>query len=272
MTDLVPSVSIAALILKRDAMVERIRQAHTLLGEANELAEGLFGDECRGHRLGLVNHRSRRDFSSEAGLNEMIREVDGRAWSYLLRESGLKTFMDAEAREKWFKAINKNDVPPLTQQNIEATFSALYESRGEMFERGVIAIYCSFSWDYKTNSPVKFGKRLVLRRIVDTGAYPTVSHRGSNELDDLTRVLSVLDGKPEPDYRHGTYQRMIEARWPRESKDIELDYFSVRGFKNGNGHLTFSRQDLVDRMNAILAKHYPGALLGPGRDRMGVRG
>jgi hypothetical protein len=260
MTNMVPSVSIDTLIMKRDAMVERIRQAHGLLNEANALAEGMFGDEYRGHRLGLINYGSRRDFGSEDGLNDMISEVDGRAWSFLLRESGLQTFMDAEARQKWFKAIEKNDVPPLTRANIEATFSALYDARGDMFERGVIAVFRSLSWDYKTNTPVMFGKRLVLRRIVDTAGYASVCYDGANRLDDLTRVLSVLDGKPEPDYRHSTLRRMSEASWPREHQDIVLDYFSVRGFKNGNGHLTFSRPDLVDRMNAILAKHHPGAL------------
>ena len=40
----------------------------------------------------------------------------------------------------------------------------------------------------------------------------------------------------------------------------ELD---IRTFKNGNGHVTFTRPDLVERMNLIIAKHYPGALPAP---------
>ncbi|ONZ24329.1 hypothetical protein A8F44_22135, partial [Burkholderia cenocepacia] len=39
----------------------------------------------------------------------------------------------------------------------------------------------------------------------------------------------------------------------------------LRWFKNGNGHLTFKRADLVDRMNLILAKHYPNALASEAR-------
>ena len=35
---------------------------------------------------------------------------------------------------------------------------------------------------------------------------------------------------------------------------------AVKGFKNGNGHLTFARPDLVDQMNQIIGRHFPGAL------------
>ena len=258
MTDLVPSVSIDALIMKRDAMVERLQKAHDLLVETNELAEALFGDASRGHRLALRNYGTGREFTSEVGLGDMIREIDGRAWQYLLRESGLRTFMDAEAREQWDGAIAKNDVPALTRASIEATFAAMYDARGLMFERGVIGVFRALSWDYRTNNGVMFGKRIILRHISDP-VYG-VRYDGTHQLDDLLRVMHVLDGKPEPEHRQGAYRRMSDARWPRQAKDIDLDYFSVRGFKNGNGHLTFQRPELVDRMNAILAKHYPGAL------------
>ena len=262
--ELVPSVSIAALVLRRDGIVERLRQAHVALVEAEQLAEALFGDEMRGHRMSVLtsDHQS---FTSDRGIEYMTKEVDGRAWSYLLRVSGLQTFMDAKARDEWNKAIERNDVPPLTTDNIHATFSALHQGRGEMFERGVVAVFRSLSWDYKTNNPVMFGKRIILRNVVDVwagGGCFGPSHHGANKLDDLVRVLSVLDGKPEPDYRSACYRRLTEIQWMRGSGPnfATLDYFTLKGFKNGNGHLTFTRPELVDKMNAIVARHFPGAL------------
>jgi hypothetical protein len=44
---------------------------------------------------------------------------------------------------------------------------------------------------------------------------------------------------------------------------VENDYLAIRTFKNGNGHVMFKRPDLVDAMNRIIAKHYPGALPAP---------
>ena len=40
-------------------------------------------------------------------------------------------------------------------------------------------------------------------------------------------------------------------------------YMSVRSYRNGSGHVKFKRPDLVDRMNLIVAKHFPGCLPAP---------
>lgn len=50
--------------------------------------------------------------------------------------------------------------------------------------------------------------------------------------------------------------RCFTARGPL----LNDDYLHLRWFKNGNGHITFKRPDLVEQMNLILAKHYPHAL------------
>lgn len=255
---LIPSVSIEAVIERRNAMIERIQSAHKALSEMDSLAENMFG-ENRGYRLTLTTYQRRHQFTTAEGLNDLVKEIDGRAWAFLLHESGLQSFLDAEARKQWEDAIEKNDTPELTLENIAATFSTLYAARGVMFERGVIEVFRKLSWSYKTNCPVMFSKRVVLTYIVER--YGMVSSRGCDKLDDLVRVFSLLDGKPEPDHREGMYRKLNEAKRSIGSGElIDLPYFTIRLFKNVNGHLVFKRTDLVDKMNAILAKHYPGAL------------
>lgn len=41
---------------------------------------------------------------------------------------------------------------------------------------------------------------------------------------------------------------------------FEGDLFAIRYFQKGSGHITFKRLDLVEKMNYIVAKHYPGML------------
>jgi len=86
--------------------------------------------------------------------------------------------------------------------------------------------------------------------------YITASHTASDELDDLLRAFHVLDGKPEPDHRNGMYHQISEAR---NANGVSWDgeYFSLKWFQKGSGHVTFKRLDLVDQLNAIVAKHYP---------------
>lgn len=252
MNELVPSISIENIVQKRDAAIERAERVVALLEEMRGLG---FPTEL----IYSYSRSSREEFSVETAR----RHIDSATWQTLLTESGLYTFFDAEAREKWRKAIDSGDVPEVTVANIEATFASLYDKRGEMFERGVIAIFKSLSWDYKSNKPCLFDKKIVRTYSVDVMGgwqYASVSHRASNEIDDLMRVFCLLDGKPEPDHRQGAWRVLHDAQWPRQDPVYEFPYFTVRGFKNGNIHITFTRQDLVTQMNKIIAKHYPGAL------------
>ena len=261
-TEVVPSVSIENMVNMRAAAIERCMNAVKLLREAQEIIRTAKLGEVR-----IEMKTSERSDSSifENDAPELIRqEIDRGAWRYLMNESGMRTFMDATARKAWDEQLYKGVVPELTLENIEATFKTLHAQRGDMFERGVIACFQRLSWDYKTNQPFKFGKRIILGYLFSVyGSGPSrwlsLNHRSCDELDDLLRVFRVLDGKPQPDHRQGTWQKISEAE--RDKKDeCDMEYFHVRWFRKGSGHLTFKRLDLVDRLNAILAKHYPRAL------------
>ncbi len=43
-------------------------------------------------------------------------------------------------------------------------------------------------------------------------------------------------------------------------KLLEGEYFTVRGYQKGTVHIVFKRSDLVEKLNDIIARHYPGAL------------
>lgn len=264
---LVKSVSIDNMLNQRDAALAKITTALDLLTEAQTLARSAgVGfprfklDESRYSVYNLLDPQSRDDAQAK-----IRRVVDAGGWQHLMNESGLRSLMDAKAREQWDRDIDEGKFPEFTRDNLTSTFSRLHNSRGEMFERGVINVFRALSWEYKTNRPFAFGKRLVLRYITSktSGGNGTsigyANSRNCNEIDDLVRVLAVLDGKPEPDHRNGTYGRVMSA-----SRDdppvIEHEYYSARLHRNGNAHLLFKRPELVAKMNAILAKHYPGAL------------
>lgn len=266
-TDLVPSVSVENFLAQRDAMVERARAARTLVQEIESIA-GALPATATGHswfRLTLSTEPNRQDFTEDRGFESYVKAIDAACWDRLLDLSGLRTFMDAKMRQEWCESIDKCKVPELTLANVEETFRLLHDTRRDMFERGVVAVFNALSWDYKRHLPCMFGKRIILRHVYDTRCgINSVEFSGANRLDDLMRSLCILDGRPEPDHRQGAYRRLSDTK--RDLDLVDFDgYFTVRGFKNGNGHLTFLQPDLVDQMNQIIAKHFPGAL-PPGRD------
>ena len=263
----VKSISIEGLINQRRGILDRLEQAISTLQEAKAMdrAAGL-GDDFRSFERVLQDDSNYRTTTllEDGAIEGMRKRLDARAWQHLLHESGIRTLMDATARKEWDEKIMKAEVPELTKENVTATFGALYGSRQEIFERGVIAAFKSLSWDYKTNRPFAFGKRIVVRYLRSSVSGPGSSlgwpnMRRCDELDDLIRCLHVLDGKPEPDHRQGVYS-MLHHQDRKNIPVTETEYLTFRSFRNGNAHVTFRRPDLVEKMNRILARHYPAML------------
>lgn len=83
-----------------------------------------------------------------------------------------------------------------------------------------------------------------------------------DQLADLERMLHLLDGKAIPDNRGDVTSRLYEhirANSPM-SKDYQDDYLHIKYFMKGSAHLTFRKPELIDKMNDIIAKHYPSVL------------
>lgn len=268
---LVKSISIENLLAQRDGILKRVAEAIASLKEAESIGEtsGISGSvSYRGFDYiiqGPDKYRS-TELLSEGALAEITKRLDANAWQHLLHESGIRTLMDAKARKEWDDKISEAQVPELTAENIKATFGMLYQNRGDIFERGVINAFKNLSWNYKTNRPFAFGKRIVITYLRHSVTGPGSSlgwpnHGKCDQLDDLIRCFHILDGKPEPDHRGGTYH-LLYGEDRRNQRDVENAYLSFRSFRNGNAHVTFKRPDLVERMNKILAKHYPGMLPG----------
>lgn len=253
MTELIPSLSMENLLNQRQAVLERVQEASRLLQEAYTI--------CQTAHLRFPNLVYHPDYGKEIRADDrekIVKALDASAWRYLMGASGMRSFLDASARAQWDAKLDAHDVPPLTWDNIRATFTELYASREALFQRGVVQIFQNLSWDYTTNSPFKFGKRLIIHRLFSV--YPhgflTTNHHACNELDDLIRAFCVLDGQPEPDHRYGMEHCISTARNTRQDT-LATPYFTLKWYKKGTGHLTFTRLDLVAQLNQILHRAYP---------------
>lgn len=264
--DVVQSISITHLLQQRDAVLERLKQAFGILQEAHDIAVTahlgfpniVASKDYRGQSQDVVGQHA----TDGAALNACRAAIDATAWRYLMDESGMRSLMSASKRREFDDQVSKSHMPELTRESVYATFGALHESRADMFEQGVIECFRKLSWHYKMNLPQKFGKRIILSYL--SYSYG-INHNAADHLDDLMRVFHVLDGKPEADHRQGCYAKLSgacrdQSTWP---KNFANDYFEVRLFRNGNGHVCFKRPALVDAMNAIIGRHFPNALPEP---------
>ncbi|BEM65483.1 restriction methylase [Serratia marcescens] len=200
---------------------------------------------------------------AETAMPVITRNLDRSVWRDLMLKSGMISLMDAQARDEWHKNLEDGVLPEISEENILATFEHLHHSKGEVFERGVINVFKGLSWDYKTNSPCSFGKKIIINNLVTHNRWGFSLNWGwrRDQLTDLERMLFLLDGKPIPDNRGDVTTRLMEHI--RDHPGVQLyedDFFSIRYFQKGTAHLMFKRLDLVEKMNDIIAKHYPGML------------
>jgi hypothetical protein len=252
-------VDIQNLVNQRNAVIHKIRQALDLFNEADSLAEqahlGFPTLTLGGHRRYALDLTGQ--FADPANVEAaIIKAIDACAWKFLLDTSGFSRFMDAAEHKRWTDIIYSDDAPELTMTAITETFARLHAERGAMFERKVMEIFRALSWDYQTGLPCRLGKKLIVRYLTQDGGWPQST--ATDRLDDLECAFSILDGKPESGKRNSIYKNISAAR-RAGTDEMETEYLHIHWFRNGNGHVTFRRHNLVTQLNGILTKHCPDA-------------
>ncbi|HFP9436677.1 TPA: DUF4942 domain-containing protein [Raoultella ornithinolytica] len=263
-TDVICSTSIERIVTGRNAALTRIESLIRELDDISILTRDIGGGTAQewGMREG---HRYDCWFTekTDKAMKAITRNIDRRIWRELMNKSGMLSLMDAQARDEWHKSLDKDDIPAISEDNILSTFRQLHQSKKEVFERGVINAFKNLSWDYKTNNPCYFGKKIIVNNLVkyDKWGYSLSWGWRRDQLADLERMLFLLDGKTIPDNRHDVTIRLMDfIRDNPRQQVFEDDLFTVHFFQKGSGHITFKCMDLVEKMNDIIAKHYPGML------------
>ncbi|PJE89600.1 DUF4942 domain-containing protein [Yersinia mollaretii] len=266
-SELICSTSIERIVTGRDTALKKIEQLIQQLDAISRLTSEIGGGTAQDWAM-KVGHRydSWMTENADKALPAITRNIDRSIWRDLMLKSGMMALMDAQARDQWHKNLEEGDLPAISEANILSTFEQLHLNKMDVFERGIINVFKGLSWDYKTNSPCSFGKKIIVNNLVSHSRWGFSLNWGlrRDQLADLERMLFLLDGKPIPDNRGDVTTRLMEHIRDNPSKDVyEDDLFSIRYFQKGTAHLTFKRLDLIERMNDIIAKYYPGMLAKP---------
>ncbi|MDA5495537.1 DUF4942 domain-containing protein [Yersinia intermedia] len=263
-SEVICSTSVERIVAGRDSALIRIEQLIHQLSDISSLTSSIGG--------GTAGEWSMRQGSRydcwlmevpDKAMELITRNIDRSIWRDLMMKSGMLALMDAEAREQWYRNLEEGDLPAINEDNILSTFEQLHLNKQDVFERGVINVFRGLSWEYKTNSPCMFGKKIIVNNLVTHNRWGFSLSWGwrRDQLVDLERMLYLLDGKPVPDNRGDISVRLMEyIRDNPRQQSYEDELFGIRYFQKGTAHVIFKRLDLVEKMNDIVAKHYPGML------------
>lgn len=230
--DVICSTSIERIVSGRNAALQQIETVINQLSEISRLTQSIGGKTA-------LDWAMKQDFrcgcwlmeKTETAMKNIICNLDRGIWRDLMKKSGMLALMDAQAREQWDRNLEGDNIPEISEANILSTFKQLHNSKGEVFERGIINVFKSLSWNYKTNSPSLFGRKIIVDSLVRHSEWGFRLNWGKrrDQLADLERMLNLLDGKPVPENRHDLAVRLdTHIDKQRSSAVFEDDYVSIR--------------------------------------------
>lgn len=258
-TEIIPSVAIDRVIAERDEGMRFYQEGLQMIEAATAMLAKAAASDSLYYFEQAAADAIRWRGKPERNRKAMCRVTDVKIWDRLMSQTGMYTFMSARQRERWDKELEGENMPEITLENVLATFRGLHAGKQMTFEQGVIDVFRSLSWDFKTNNPCRMGKKIIISNLLDGRGRYGVS--GMDRLNDLERAFCIIEGKTVPDYRNGAgsqFDAWFNAG--RYGEPWAGDYFSVKAFMKGTGHVVFSRPDLVEQINDLVARHYPAML------------
>lgn len=261
-TDVICSTSIERIVTGRNAALAEIETLIQQLDDISALTSSVGGGKSNEWGVRQYRYDCWLMDKPETAIKAITRNIDRSIWKDLMNKSGMLALMDAQARDEWYNSLEKDNIPAVSEENILSTFEQLHHSKAEVFERGIINVFKGLSWDYKSNSPCKFGKKIIVDGLVqyDRWGFHFRHGRRREQLADLDRMLNLLDGKPVPENRNDLSVRLDAHICKQHASVYEDEYVEIRYFQKGTGHIIFKRSDLIDKMNEIVARYFPATL------------
>lgn len=261
-TDVICSTSIERIVTGRNTAITQIETLIQQLDDISALTSSVGGGKSNEWGVRQYRYDCWLMDKPETAIKAITKNIDRSIWKDLMNKSGMLALMDAQARDEWYNSLEKDDIPAVSEENILSTFEQLHQSKAEVFERGIINVFKGLSWDYKSNSPCMFGKKIIVDGLVqyDRWGFHFRHGRRREQLADLDRMLNLLDGKPVPENRNDLSVRLDAHISKQHASVYEDEYVEIRYFQKGTGHIIFKRSDLIDKMNEIVARYFPATL------------
>jgi predicted RNA methylase len=271
--DLIKRSTILEIEGYRNAALAKYADAFSALVEAQRLAaHAAPSQSCRSMdeaaREQLIPRWSDGDWEKRQPkfIEAIRRQTDRAVWTHLVDGYGLEKLMDRTARDAFREQLEKNP-PEATAENCHATLSALIADADNIFKRGIATAFAKLDRRFRSHDGFKIGARIVLSSAFSEYGHWNHYRNHDETLRDIERVFCRLDNVEHPDRAAGIVGEIDSHRrgFHASAFVAENAYFRVRVFQNGNAHIWFKRDDLVEKVNKLLAEYY-GEALGVGAD------
>ena len=275
-TSIVPRATVRDMVRRRQKALDGFAAYYTALSgaaDASTVAFTAFHEiDQRGRTDRYSIHREKEEkhflnglnITSPADFTETARKmVDRRVWAVLIEITDLERLMDKKAKDDLQRNLDGDDVPEATEENIFATLQTFAADADTIFKRGIANCFSALDRRFRSHDGWKIGSRVILSYAFNEWGHWNYHRNHRDTLHDIDRTFAVLDGKEGPHMINGIVAAVDQSRrhgWQARQSECESEYFTVRAFKNGNAHVWFKRDDLVEKVNKLLGEYYGAAI------------
>jgi hypothetical protein len=262
-TALSVGMSIQELVAVYRKAEGEIRAGFTLVRGALDALNGAFALGHLGFTLRTKYQEARAPWGDpDEALVELRRSI----WAHLIERTQIRKAMSIQAWKDLQQEIDNGEPPEITEENVAGMIARFRADAPAMLEQAVKEVFDFLRpprSDYKTNTELELGERVILKWYVERGWGRNwhVDYNRSQHLIALENVFGVLEGKIRDVGGTSNLEAAIEAIPCTQPCVGETPLFAFRGYKNRTLHLRFKRMDLVARLNQIAG----GARLKPSR-------
>lgn len=268
---MIPHITVTRLAGVYQKTTTRIRQLILELGEELEELKAAFSLTdalTSGFDIKLHCFGSSYGYDPNAeDVDRILREMKRHAWGTLIQKLDIMKIMSSKRQQELRNALYygpssrygqpaPDEFPEITEENILSVLSGMVSSADEFIEEAILEEYDwlrpGVHWkdEYKTNRTDRIGRKVIkycVERTWDKSWQP--HHSYSSHLRAIDWIFHNLDGKAIPREHDGPLISAI--RGSGRAGVGQTDYFKFKCYGNGNLHLEFRRQDLLDKFNQI---------------------
>ena len=208
------------------------------------------------------------DINTEELLKSFRYVVDRGCWNNLMSLTRMFDIMDTTSRKEFDKMM---DLEPLelNPENALSMFKNLARNSDAMYKRGVAEAFINLDRRFKSHNGFGIGSRIIIDGLIDNryGGMHIYGHDyQANVLKDVENAFYKVDNFS---IRYEDIINTIDNGVSNGTYKFKFKYFRINIFKNGNAHLWFNDDELVKKVNLLLADYY-GEVLPDGVTKDGT--
>lgn len=278
MNAIVPRTTVQEIVANRNRALTLYGEAHAAIERAVDAVRAAAGAAKNAapvrNRFNHCGDRQKEELLSPPTLPSRAEYLqaarivtDTDVWASLIAMTDLQRLMDKKAKDQFSADLTK-DPPEVTVENVMATLETFAAQAGDIFKRGIAECFSELDRRFKSHDGWKIGGRIILTHAFSEFGSWNYYRNMRDAIQDVERAFYVLDGKSPPNEFAGIIGAIEESRrgaYGKRQSEAETEYFVARGYMNGNAHLWFKRDDLVEKVNKLLADYY-GAVIPEDRE------